>query len=157
MYTKQNGVNGRRPIAARSRTKSLGNGPNGKQTAHKRSPMNTTISQTAKFQRSLQKELTNSLKSTVPHKQKEFTSSKNSGLGIRSSVFRANRSFFGIERAKDWFNCEKSESLLLPFLKIDGIDSLRVALFLRSTRAIQSRWSSFKKSEEQWERFTLLS
>ena len=48
-----------------------------------------------------------------------------SGLGIRSSVFRANRSFFVSERAKEWFAREKEGITPVALLSwVTGVNHL---------------------------------
>ena len=128
MYTKQNGVNGRRPIAARSRTKSLGNGPNGKQTAHKQQYVNGPLwtqqfHKQPNFNGPYRKSTQTAWSKRSPTDRKKSQTAKIQGWEFDHRFFARFARFFGIERAKDWFDCEKSESLLLPFLKIDGINA----------------------------------
>ena len=83
-----------------------------------------------------------------------------SGLGIWSSVFRSNRSFFVIARSiwsrkisnlpmiffKDWWDRFAHGQ---SFLKINGIDSLTVNLFKRLMIAIFSWLIFFKDRKDQ--------
>ena len=88
-----------------------------------------------------------------------------SGVGIRSSVFRANRLFFVIKRSKDQFDLTVKKIKSPPsiifkdqrdwfdhvqsFSKINEIDSITVNLFQRSTRAIRSRSLFFKDRKDR--------
>ena len=63
-----------------------------------------------------------------------------SGLGICSSVFWANRSFFVKKWANKWFAQKTSDSLICSFLMSDLSNSLMIAHFLWATWANRS-WS----------------
>ena len=89
------------------------------------------------------------------------------GLGIRSSVFRSNRSFLVIERSMGSIPHRRSESESIPntvrairsfrsFSKINDNDSLTVKFFKILTSGIRSRSIFLKDRRERFDQGRLI-
>ena len=71
-----------------------------------------------------------------------------SGLGIRSSIFRVNSSFFVTKGAKEWFACEKERITSIALLSWATAGNRSPSLFCEEQQERFAHSRSFEKSDE---------